>query len=136
MKNECEFKAQLLELVWRQGAKAFVAINSDNSERLISEDEKGQLIAVENHDDEDVCEGFCLCVDINEDVEVKGILPAEFGRLGEEQDLAECVRYEEIMLIVSGRIMAEACQQLLDWIESGDAWLAYIEYIKTKDEDE
>lgn len=88
---------------------------------LISEGEQGNLIAVENHDEDDANEGFCLTVDIAEEVEVEGILPVEFGRLGEEQDLSECVRYEEIMLIVSGRIMAEACQQLLDWIESGDA---------------
>lgn len=135
MKNENEFKTQLMELVWRHGAKAFVSINGESSDMLISVGDQGNLIAVENHDEDDDYEGFCLTVDIEEPTEVSGILPAEFGRLGEEQDLSECVRYEEIMLIVSGRIMAEACQQLHDWIESGDAWLAYIDYVKSNDED-
>lgn len=135
MKNEREFKTELMDLVWQHGAKAFTVINGEFADKLVSLDDRGNLVAVENGA-EDERGGFWLSVHIEEEKEVKGILPAEFGRLGEEQDLSECVRYEEIMLIMSGKIMAEACQKLLAWIESGEAWLAYIDYIKTKDEDD
>jgi len=129
MIRQHEFNEKLKQLIWVNGIRVFIDLNGEPAEKLISVGERGELVAVDNEEEN---KGFCFHLEDDGDEKIAGVLPSELIRLAEEQDFSDSMRIEEIVLILQAHILSSACQKFLDWIDKGEAWLEYIDFMKTR----